>query len=94
MQINPPIALININHPPSFALCLTTTHPTIAKAENNKANAPKETIVEAPEPPNALPIPPTANAIKEKINPNIPPSKPSTNSVVLFSMISVDTKVF
>lgn len=89
MQINPPIALIIINIPPSFALCFTTTEPIIPKIENSKANHPKELIVEAPLAPKAPPIPPTARAIKEPKNPNIPPINPKTNSVVLLPMIVI-----
>ncbi len=86
MEISPPIALTSMKTPPNRGLCFTTTEPTIARIENNKANQPKVEIEEAPSAPKALPRPPTAKAIREPKNPKIPPRRPSTNSVVLFPM--------
>lgn len=83
-----------MNAPPKRGLCFTTTEPTIARTENNKANQPRVEIVEAPSAPNALPRPPTMKAIKEPKNPKIPPRRPSTNSVVLFPMICTAFKLF
>ncbi len=70
--------------PPTFALLLTITDPTIPNTDRATAPNPKAITVFAPSASKADPSPLINNAINAHRIPKIPPISPNTNSAVRF----------